>query len=325
MGALRAGRRLRAVPCPPPSTPRALTSFSHAPFMAPCARSCALNTARTSGFIGGAWVGPLKVTQRVGGDRRPHPRGRRTGPGGERRLPDRARFRGAPAHRPGLPKARTGTRARRHPSWYGGAWAAGVAQGGARPGRGASGPAGCCTRRASPPPRGAPSSASGRAEQVGPRRPPAGHGSHGEGGTGPRSPHPRAPSARLVRSPPRHFPGHMPLACPPRPVPAPQRNDSPTQLTSPPGVPRLAPPRYPVPPQRAVTPSRPPSAIVRPTRHQLANPSQLRLLLANFTQESAKPAFRPGPHGPQTGLPLAVRNGLVAPAGTSAPGLVTAW
>ncbi len=325
MGALRAGRRLRAVPCPPPSTPRALTSFSHAPFMAPCARSCALNTARTSGFIGGAWVGPLKVTQRVGGDRRPHPRGRRTGPGGERRLPDRARFRGAPAHRPGLPKARTGTRARRHPSWYGGAWAAGVAQGGARPGRGALGARGVLSR-------------------AGPRlrreaRPPPRQGAPSKSGRGGR-PQDTEATAKAVRD---HV-APIPVRCRPawcglRPAtfpgtcPRPARRDRfppPSGTTrprsSPPHPGYLDSPRRGTPcPPAGRNPFRPPSATVRPTRHQLANPSQLRLLLANFTQESAKPAFRPGPHGPQTGLPLAVRNGLVAPAGTSAPGLVTAW
>jgi hypothetical protein len=36
----------------------------------------------------GAWVGPLYWIQWAGGHRRLHPRGRRTGPGGELRLPD---------------------------------------------------------------------------------------------------------------------------------------------------------------------------------------------------------------------------------------------
>jgi hypothetical protein len=35
-----------------------------------------------------AWVGPLYWIQWAGGHRRLHPRGRRTGPGGELRLPD---------------------------------------------------------------------------------------------------------------------------------------------------------------------------------------------------------------------------------------------
>ncbi len=38
----------------------------------------------------GAWVGPLYWIQWAGGHRRLHPRGRRTGPGGGARLPDRA-------------------------------------------------------------------------------------------------------------------------------------------------------------------------------------------------------------------------------------------
>lgn len=41
-----------------------------------------------SASIGAAWVGPLHWTQRAGGDRRPNPRGRRTGPGGGEHLPD---------------------------------------------------------------------------------------------------------------------------------------------------------------------------------------------------------------------------------------------
>jgi hypothetical protein len=36
----------------------------------------------------GAWVGPLRWSQWAGGHRRLNPRGRRTGPGGEHRLPD---------------------------------------------------------------------------------------------------------------------------------------------------------------------------------------------------------------------------------------------
>lgn len=38
----------------------------------------------------GAWVGPLYWIRWAGGRRRLHPRGRRTGPGGAFRLPDRA-------------------------------------------------------------------------------------------------------------------------------------------------------------------------------------------------------------------------------------------
>lgn len=38
--------------------------------------------------MGLAWVGPLYWIQWAGGHRRLHPRGRRTGPGGELRLPD---------------------------------------------------------------------------------------------------------------------------------------------------------------------------------------------------------------------------------------------
>lgn len=37
-----------------------------------------------------AWVGPLYWIQWAGGHRRLHPRGRRTGPGGDGCLPDRA-------------------------------------------------------------------------------------------------------------------------------------------------------------------------------------------------------------------------------------------
>lgn len=40
--------------------------------------------------MGDAWVGPLYWIQWAGGHRRLHPRGRRNGPGGELRLPDRA-------------------------------------------------------------------------------------------------------------------------------------------------------------------------------------------------------------------------------------------
>jgi hypothetical protein len=42
-----------------------------------------------------AWVGPLYWIQWAGGHRRLHPRGWRTGPGGDARLPDRAHARGA--------------------------------------------------------------------------------------------------------------------------------------------------------------------------------------------------------------------------------------
>src|SRR5690349_22573079 len=45
---------------------------------------------RGSGSMDRAWVGPLYWIQWAGGHRRLHPRGRRTGPGGELRPPDRA-------------------------------------------------------------------------------------------------------------------------------------------------------------------------------------------------------------------------------------------
>ncbi len=127
--AVGGGSRLWAGLCPPLPPPPAPAPSPHAPHMAPCARPCALHTARTSGFIGGAWVGPLRVTQWAGGDRRPHPRGRRTGPGGERRLPDRARFRN---------RARfTSTPGRRRPGLHEGRRRAGRRGGGeAGPARG---------------------------------------------------------------------------------------------------------------------------------------------------------------------------------------------
>ncbi len=45
---------------------------------------------RGSASMDGAWVGPLYWIRWAGGHRRLHPRGRRTGPGGGVRLPDRA-------------------------------------------------------------------------------------------------------------------------------------------------------------------------------------------------------------------------------------------
>ncbi|SCF39767.1 hypothetical protein GA0115257_11531 [Streptomyces sp. LcepLS] len=346
--------------------------------MAPCARPCALHTARTSGFIGGAWVGPLRVTQWAGGDRRPHPRGRRTGPGGERRLPDRARFRNRARftstpgrRRPGLHEGRRGAAKGWKAGWRGGARA--DARADARRGRTrgctSSDTCGAARARAAPyerPPPGASVAPPSREADVAlkrvrppceralpmpsattssSRRPPTSEASPSsegdparasrvgasrrlraatgasEDGTGRRGPRPVHRKSGSYRLSPRH----MPLACPPRPVPAPAETIRPR--------PRHPHPSYPTssrrgttcpPPRRNSSPA-PPSATARPTRQHIANSAQPRIPCTNFTQESARPASQPSLYRPKAGVPLAVRNGLVARTGTSAPGLVTAW
>ncbi len=156
-------------------------------------------------------------------------------------------------------------------------------------------------------------------------QPPTARGNRSESGTGQRGPRPVHRQPCLIPPPPRLSPRHMPLACPPRPVPAPAetirprpRHPHPAYRTSSPrGIPRP-------PPRRNSSRPRPPPP-PEPTRQHLANSTQPRLPRTNFTQESARPASRPSLYRPKAGVPLAVRNGLVARTGTSAPGLVTAW
>lgn len=95
MAGLLSARTVGAGPAPRAHAP------SRAPCVWPCARPCALAGQRARRFDVPCVGRPAAWIRRAGGCRRLNPRGWRNGPGGDSRLPDRAR---GPA-RPGAPRA----------------------------------------------------------------------------------------------------------------------------------------------------------------------------------------------------------------------------